>query len=168
MQPVAASTKIPSATPSTPSPEDGPRAGGGVQGAIGDLLRGGAAGYQTAAHMSAVQTDKAAIVPFETVITATSLLKDKTAHIKFVGKGTGLLNTIAGFGMLILASNVSSGFRSPGDTVADLAGHVADAIDGKDTTNGWSVGWGVRSEAGVPDSVATSALGASLANAGMK
>jgi hypothetical protein len=166
MQPVAATTQIPSSTPTVPV--DGPRAGGGVQGAIGDLLRGGAAGYQAGARMEAVQADKAAIVPFETVITGTSLLKDKTAHIKYVNKATGLLNTIAGFGMLILASNVSGTLRAPGDAAVDLAGRVADAIDGKDTAKGWSIGWGVRSEAGVPEAATTSVLGAALANAGMK
>lgn len=168
MQSVAVSTIRRSAVPSTTPPAADPQAGGGVHGAIGDLLRGGAAGYQAAARMEAVQADTAAIVPFETVISATSLLKDKTAHIKGVGKATSLLNTIAGFGMLILASNVSGTLRAPGDTAVDLAGRVADAIDGKETTAGWSIGWGVRSQAGTPNAVATSSLGAALATAGVK
>jgi hypothetical protein len=63
---------------------------------------------------------------------------------------------------------VSGTLRAPGDAAVDLAGRVADAIDGKDTAKGWSIGWGVRSEAGVPEAATTSVLGAALANAGMK
>ncbi len=170
MDPVAA-TPVIATTPTTPTPAVTPPApdvaGGGIQGIIGDLIRSTTAGYQQASKLSAVQADKAAIVPFETVITGTSLLKDKTANIKGVSKATGLLNTIAGFGMLILSSNVSSTLRAPGETAVDIGNRVADLIDGKDTAHGWGLGWGIRTE---PDQGEenVSSLGSMLGTAGMK
>lgn len=158
-------------TPVTPptAPVGAPRTGG-VQGAIGSLIRSTGAGYQAAARQTAVEADKAAIHPFEAVTTATGLLKEKTANIKGVNRATGLLHTIGGFGMLILTANVSGTLRAPGDTAVDLTNRVADLIDGRDTAKGWSIGWGVRSEQQPVGSapVASSALGAALAGAGMK
>jgi hypothetical protein len=153
--------------PTTPAAPKQPLVGGGVQGAVGDLIRGAGAGYAQATKLEGVQADKAAIVPFETVITATSLLKDKTANVKHVSTATNLLNTIAGFGMLIVSSNVSGTLRAPGQTVQDLANHVADAIDGKQTAQGWNLGWGVV--AGQKDQVqaAPSGVGSALSNLGM-
>ncbi|MCW2922200.1 MAG: hypothetical protein JWL76_2074 [Thermoleophilia bacterium] len=161
---ITATPRLSPATPVAPKPEV---AGGGVQGIIGDLIRSTTAGYQQATKLAAVQADKAAIVPFETVITGTSLLKDKTANIKGVGKATGLLNTIAGFAMLIMSSNVSSTLRAPGETAVDIGNRVADLIDGKDTAQGWGIGWGIRTD---PDEgeETISTLGSALGAAGMK
>jgi hypothetical protein len=173
---VASTTPAPPVTTTaTPTPE---QAGGGVQGVIGDLLRSSAAGYQASARTSAVQADKAAIHPFEAVTTATGLVKQKTANVPVVSRATGMLHTIGGFAMLIMTANVSSTLRSPGDTAVDLGNRVADLIDGRSTIDGWSLGWGLRtpgSGEGDEDGgdqvslpVATSALGAALAGAGMK
>lgn len=152
------------ATPAAPAP----RGNGGVQGVIGDLLRSGAAGYEQATKMSGVQADKAAIVPFESVSTATGLIKDKTANIKGVSKATGLLHTVGGFAMLIMASNVGSSLKAPGATGVDLANRAADLIDGKKTAQGWSLGWGVRAGAnGEEEPVENGAVGSTLDSLGM-
>lgn len=156
----------PTSTPATPV-SGSPRAGvGGVQGAIGDLIRASAAGFQTSTNGNAITVDKAAIVPFEGVMTATGVLKEKTAHIKGLSKATGLINTVAGYGMLILTANVSGSVRSPGNTVVDLGGRLADLIDGKKTATGWHVGWGLAADGSrVPP---TSAVGDALDALGMK
>ncbi len=167
MDPVAAKpTTI--ATPATPAPapvattpETDPRAGSGVQGIIGDLIRSTTAGYKQATKMTGIQADKAAMIPFETVSTGTALLKDKTAHIKGVNKATGLLHTIGGFALLILTANTTSTLRAPGETAVDIGNRVADLIDGRDTAEGWGIGWGIRTEANGEQS--ETALG----NAGM-
>lgn len=165
---IIATATTPPAAAVTPAPAPNPEiAGGGIQGIIGDLIRSTTAGYKQASKLTAVQADKAAIVPFETVITGTSLLKDKTAHIKGVGKATGLLNTIAGFGMLIMTSNVASTLRAPGETAVDIGNRVADLIDGKDTAEGWGIGWGIRSDSAQGEAT-VSTLGSALGNAGMK
>lgn len=158
------------ATSAPAKPEADPRAGGGIQGLIGDVIRSSASGYQAAVRSSAVEADKAAIHPFEAVATTTGVIKDKTANIKGVNKATGLLHTIGGFAMLILTSNVSGTLRAPGDTAVDLANRVADLIDGKDTGKGWSIGWGVGAAGEQPagEPVASSSIGAALANSGMK
>ena len=147
MQPVARSisTTISAQTHGV-QPQADPRAGGGIQGVIGDVLRAGAAGYQQATKSTGIQADKAAIYPFETVSTATNLLKQKTANIKGVSTVTGLLHTIGGFALLIGAANVTGGLTAPGRTTVDLANRVADLIDGRDTARGWSLGWGVIAE----------------------
>jgi hypothetical protein len=153
-------------TPAAPAqPGDNVTGNGGVQGAVADLLRGAGAGYAKAAKMESIQSDKAAIVPFETIMTGTSLLKDKTAHIKGVGRATGLLNTIAGFGLLIVSANTSGTLSAPGATAQDLGNHVADMIDGKDTANGWNLGWGVV--AGEKEE-SSSMVGDALTNLGMR
>lgn len=176
MQPVNATPATPVATP-TPTaakPDADVRAGSGVQGVIGDLIRGSVAGYQATTRQTAVQADKASIYPFETVSTATSLLKQKTANVKFVGKATGLLHTIGGFALLIAASNVSSSLKSPGDSAVDLGNRVADAIDGRRTAEGWNLGWGIRSgeesaeSAPVGAPVEQSTIGSALSALGMK
>lgn len=130
-------------TPATPAPAAAsePRAGGGVQGVIGDVLRGAGSGYAQATKMAAVQADKAAIHPFETVSTATGLLKEKTANVKGVNKATGLLHTIGGFAMLIMTANASGILRSPGTTGSELAHKMADMIDGRETSKGFTPGW---------------------------
>jgi hypothetical protein len=176
MQPVARTTPTPPTTaPNAGAPAGDPRAGGGgVQGLIGDVIRSSAAGYQAVARGTAVEADKAAIHPFEAVSTATGLLKDKTAKVKGVNKATGLLHTIGGFAMLILTSNVSGTLRAPGETAVDVANRVADMIDGRDTAQGWNLGWGVRTTDGAVEPaagqapVAVSGLGAALVAAGMK
>jgi hypothetical protein len=172
MDPVAA-TPVIAATPSTPTPaaeatpELDPRAGTGVQGIIADLIRSTAAGYKQASKLTGVQADKAAIIPFETVTTGTGLLKEKTANVKFVNKATGLLHTIGGFALLIMTSNASSTLRAPGETAVDIGNRVADLIDGRDTAQGWGIGWGIRTD---PDEgqESVSTLGSALGAAGMK
>lgn len=151
---------------STPAAD--PRAGGGVQGIIGDLIRSSAAGYQQATKLAGVQVDKGAIHPFETVSTATGLLKEKTAGIKGVGKATSLLHTIGGFALLIMSANASSTMRSPGETAVDIGNRVADIIDGKDTAQGWALGWGVRSPDGGEEAPEESGIGSALGSLGMK
>lgn len=174
MDPVAAKpmTTTPSTTPSPApetvvTPESDPRAGGGVQGVIGDLIRSTTAGYKQATKMTGIQADTAAMIPFETVSTGTALLKEKTAHIKGVGRATGLLHTIGGFALLIMTSNMSSTLRGPGETAVDIGNRVADLIDGKDTAQGWGLGWGIRSEPEEGEET-VSALGSALGNAGMQ
>ncbi len=172
MDPVAAKPVIPATTTTTtttttptPVPVSTPDGvGGGVQGVIGDLIRSTVAGYQQATKQAGVQADKAAIIPFETVSTATGLLKEKTQNVKGVGSATGLLHTIGGFALLILTANVASTLKSPGETAVDIGNRVADLIDGKSTAEGWNLGWGVRSEV---DLGATSSVGTALGNAGM-
>lgn len=145
------------------------RAGGGVQGFIGDAIRGGVAGYQAATNQSGVQVDKAAIHPFETVTTATGLIKSKTAGIKYVNKATGLLHTVGGFGMLILSSNLSATMRAPGNVAVDLGNRLADLIDGKTTAAGSSLGWGVSTDAETGQQiVAESGVGSALSALGMR
>lgn len=182
MQPVSSRPATPPvATPVTGQPDAATApelAGGGVQGLIGDALRSGAAGYQAVTRQSAVQADKAAIHPFEAVTTATGLLKEKTAGVKGLNRATSILHTVGGFGMLILTANVSAGLRSPGETAVDVVNRVADAIDGRETAHGWSLGWGIRSpgeddgtEGGEdqPDpAFSVSPLGAALAASGMQ
>lgn len=166
VSPAAGSTPAP-ASPDKPTEQ--PLAGGGVQGAIGDLIRSSAAGYQAATHQEQVAADKIAIHPFETVATATGLLKDKTKNVKYVNQATSLLHTIGGFAMLILTSNVTSTLGSQGSTAVDLANRVADAIDGKDTAQGWSLGWGLRSPDGEKGEMPEmTGLGATLAANGVK
>lgn len=174
MDPVAA-TPMTTAMPATPHPASAPvgtpradsRAGGGIQGIIGDLIRSTTAGYKQATKMTGVQADKAAMIPFETVSTGTGLLKDKTAHIKGVGKATGLLHTIGGFALLIMSANTTSTLRAPGETAVDIGNRVADLIDGRDTAAGWGIGWGIRTD---PDDgeQSISTLGSALGNAGMQ
>lgn len=137
-----------SATPSQPATPvaTDPRAGTGIQGAIGNLIRGSVAGYAQATRTTAVQADKAAIHPFEAVTTATGLLKSSTANIKGVSKATSLVHTIGGFALLIMNANTSSMLRAPGETAVDIGNRVADMIDGKDTAKGWNLGWGVDTE----------------------
>ena len=162
-------TAAPVAAPAPAAPANAaPRGNGGIQGVVGDLIRSGSAGYEQATKMSGVQADKAAIVPFESVSTATGLLKDKTANIKGVSKATGALHTIGGFAMLIMASNVGSSLKSPGATGVDLGNRVADLIDGKQTAQGWSLGWGVRTGAnGEQEPVESGAVGSALDSLGM-
>ena len=171
MDPVAATPVIiatattPPAAAVTPAPAPTPEvAGGGIQGIIGDLIRSSTAGYKQASKLTGVQADKAAIIPFETVTTATGLLKEKTANIKGVNKATGLLHTIGGFALLIMTSNMSSTLRAPGETAVDIGNRVADLIDGKDTAEGWGLG----SPDGDEGEENVSALGSALGNAGMK
>jgi hypothetical protein len=173
MDPVAAqpmtiaTSTTPTPAPATTTPEVDPRAGGGIQGIIGDLIRSTTAGYKQASKMTGIQADKAAIIPFETVSTGTALLKEKTANIKGVNKATGLLHTIGGFALLIMSANMSSTLRAPGETAVDIGNRVADLIDGKDTAEGWGLGWGIRTD---PDEgeETVSTLGSALGNAGMK
>jgi hypothetical protein len=175
MQPVAAPTVLtlpPAATPGAPAaPVADPRAGG-VQGLIGDAIRSSAAGYQTATRTSSVQAEKAAIHPFESVSTITGLLKDKTANIKGVGRATGLLHTIGGFALLIMSSNVTSSLKTPGDSAVDIANRVADLIDGRQTAEGWNLGWGVGRTGNQPvapdPNFSMSAIGAAMAKSGVK
>lgn len=166
----ASSSPIVTTTPSAPSaaqkPEADPRAGGGVQGVVGDLLRSSVAGYKQATKLTAVQAEKAAMVPFEAVTTGTGLLKDKTANIKFVNKGTSLLHTVGGFALLIMSMNATSTLRSPGETAVDIGNRVADLIDGKDTAEGWGLGWGIRTDPEEGEA-SVSPIGDALSNAGM-
>lgn len=171
MDPVAAPiTSIPTTTTPAaaadpaPAPEQG---GGGVQGIIADLIRSTAAGYKQATKMTGVQADKAAIIPFETVTTATGLLKEKTANIKGVNKATGLVHTIGGFALLILTANASSTLRAPGETAVDIGNRVADLLDGKKTAHGWGIGWGIRTDPDEGES-SMSTIGSALGNAGMR
>lgn len=168
-------TSAASTPPATPAPAAGtapaahPRAGEGVQGVIGDLIRGSAAGYEQATKLTAVQADKAAIHPFETVSTATALLKSKTAGIKGVGRATGLLHTIGGFALLIMTANASGTLRSPGRTAVELGNKVADLIDGKDTSKGFSMGWLTPPpQDGDAEPIVESSVGSALSSMGMR
>lgn len=166
MQPVASTPAI--ATPPAPAASSAPTpdeslAGTGVQSIIADAIRGTVAGYKQSTRMSGVQADTAAMIPFETVVTSTGLLKNATANVPGVNKATGLLHTIGGFAMLILTSNVSGTIKAPGETAVDLGNRVADLIDGRDTAQGWGIGWGIRSEGDAP----LSDVGVALDNAGM-
>ena len=160
-------TPTPAATPvATPPVEN---AGGGIQGVIGDALRGAGAGYEQATRLTGVQADKAAIHPFETVSTATGILKEKTANIKFVNKGTGILHTIGGFAMLIMTANAAGILKSPGKTGNEIAHKVADMIDGKDTATGFTPGWFMTPSAdGTPAPIVESSVGSALGSMGMK
>jgi hypothetical protein len=166
VQPTPTPAPSPAAT-STPAPAADPRAGTGVQGVIGDLLRGAGSGYQQASKMSAVQADKAAIHPFEAVETATGLLKQKTANVKYVNKATGLLHTIGGFAMLIVTANASGVLRSPGQTGSELAHKVADMIDGRETSTGFTPGWFMTPPQD-GEQAPEGAVGSALGSLGMK
>lgn len=150
-------------SPVAPATPVNPREGGGVQGFIGDVLRGSGAGYVAAGNASALQVDKAMIHPFELVATATGLLKEKTAGIKVLNKVTSLVNTIGGFALLIGTANVSTTMKASGETAFDITTRLADLVDGRDTATGWSLGWGVRTdeETGEPE-MTQSGLGAAL------
>lgn len=169
MQPVS-STPITPTTPqpaATPAPVADPRAGTGVQGFIGDVLRGAGDGYQQAGRMTGVQADKAAIHPFEAVSTATGLLKQKTANIKGVNKATGLLHTIGGFAMLIVTANAAGILRSPGRTGNEFAHKVADMVDGRQTSQGFSPGWFMTPPA-EGETAPEGAVGSALGSLGMQ
>lgn len=178
MQPVAITTPtaVPPASAATPAPAApaapaaDPRAGTGVQGVIGDILRGAGSGYEQATKMTSVQADKAAIHPFETVSTATGLLKDKTRDIKGVNKATGILHTIGGFAMLIMTANASGVLRSPGVTGSEIAHKVADLIDGRNTSKGFTPGWFMTPPAEGEDAapLPEGAVGSALSSMGMK
>jgi len=103
------------------------------QKSVADTLRAAGAGYDASARGAGVTVDKATITPFEGVITLTSALKNGTANIPGVGKVTSLLNTVAGFGMLIAASTVSSSLKAQANTTNALLNMAADAIDGGST-----------------------------------
>lgn len=168
VQPIATPTPSTAAPAAPAAPVTAPRAGGGVQGVIGDLIRSSAAGYQQATKLAGVQVDKGAIHPFETVATATGLLKQKTANVKGVSKATSLIHTIGGFALLILSANASSTMRSPGETAVDLGNRVADAIDGKDTAQGWALGWGLRTPANGEQAPEESGIASALNSMGMR
>lgn len=171
MQPVSSATTIPATTAAAPKPEADPRAGTGIQGVIGDALRGAGSGYQQATKLTGVQADKAAIHPFEAVTTATGLLKEKTANVKGVGKATGLIHTIGGFAMLIMTANAAGILRSPGQTGSEIAHKVADLIDGEQTAKGFTPGWFMTPPAEGEDASAPlpqSGIGSALSSMGMK
>lgn len=154
LNPVAPSSRVIAPTASTPpvatppvKDATPPLAGGGVQGAIGDALRASAGGYLASTKVAAVEVDKGMIYPFESVATATGLLKEKTAGIKGLSKATSILHTVGGFALLILSSNLSATVRAPGETAVDLANRVADAIDGRESADGWFIGWNTRAGA---------------------
>jgi hypothetical protein len=160
-------------TPATPTPTAAPapdvHAGGGIQGFIGDVLRGAGDGYQQATKLTGVQADKAAIHPFEAVSTATGILKAKTANIKGVSKVTGILHTVGGFAMLIMTANASGVLKSPGVTANELAHKAADMIDGKETATGFTPGWFMTPSAdGTPAPLVESEVGSALGSLGMK
>lgn len=161
------SNATPAPLASAPAAATKPRQGGGIQGFLGDVLRGAGAGYAAATNTASVQVDKAMIHPFESVSTATGLIKEKTAGIKYVSKATSLLHTVGGFALLIGTSNISGGMKAPGATGNDLLTRIADVIDGRDTAQGWSLGWGavVDPETG-EQSVAQSGIGAALQSLG--
>ena len=167
MQPVSSTPATPAQPTTTPAPVADPRAGTGVQGVIGDFMRGAGDGYQQAGKMAGVQADKAAIHPFEAVATATGLLKQKTANVKYVNKATGLLHTIGGFAMLILTANASGILRSPGQTGNELAHKAADLIDGKQTSQGFTPGWFMTPPA-EGETAPEGAVGSALGSLGMK
>lgn len=174
MQLSATSPAVPVA-PATPAPAGAtpvadPRAGTGVQGVVGDIIRGAGSGYEQATKMTGVQADKAAIYPFETVSTATGLLKAKTANIKFVNKGTGMLHTIGGFALLIMLSNASGILKSPGVTGNELAHKLADVIDGQQTAQGFTPGWFMTppSDSSTVQAPPESGVGSVLSSLGMK
>lgn len=172
MQPVAATRPAPVAQPSTPpaAAADATRAGGGVQGLIGDALRGAGAGYAHATRLEAVQADKAAIHPFEAVTTATGLLKQKTANVPVLGRASSILHTVGGFAMLILTANVAGTLRAPGQTGAEIANAAADLIDGRDTSKGFSMGWFATPQGAgeQPPALPEGSVGAALGALGMR
>lgn len=169
MQPVATTIATPVAPPTrTPAAAD-PRTGGGVQGVIGDVLRGAGAGYAQATKQAGVQADKAGIHPFETVSTATGLLKQKTANVTGLNRATGILHTVGGFAMLILTANASGTLRTPGQTASELAHAVADLVDGRDTATGFSGGWFTPPAPGAePVAPPASSVGSALGSLGMR
>jgi hypothetical protein len=137
------------------------------QDAVADVLRAGGAGYAAAASKAAVQVDKAAITPFEGVLTLTGLLKGKTANIPVLGKATGLLHTIAGFGLLIAAASVAGAVRAPGNAAHDISNKVADVIDGG-ATSASSLNWGVATDAATGEEYSElSGIGSVLMNLGV-
>ncbi len=157
---------------STPAPDASkpadPVVAGGAHAAVGDMLRSASDGYQTAASQLAVQSDKAAIYPFEAVTTLTGLLRDRTAAIKGLNKATSMLHTIGGMAMLIMANTVSSTLRAPGDTAHDVAYRVADAIDGRKTASGWNLGWGVTTPQSTESTTSSNPIEAALLDAGVR
>ena len=115
----------------SPAPAAAPAAAANLgQKTVADTLRAAGAGYDASARAAGVTVDKATITPFEGVITLTSALKNKTAHVPGVGKVTNLLNTVASFGMLIAASTVSNSLKAQANTTNALFNMAADAIDG--------------------------------------
>lgn len=151
------STAIPAANPAA----NAPRAGGGVRGYLGDVVRAMGSGYAALTDATSVEAERASIHPFEGVTGLTGALRDATRNVRGLGRATGLLHTGAGFGMLIAANTVASGLRAPGDSVVDLTHRAADLIDGRDAAPAWSLGWGVRPaapQAGVAEQASADAL----------
>lgn len=116
------------------------------QDAVAATLRAAGAGYAAGAKQAAVQVDKAAITPFEGVITLTGLLKAKTAHVPFLAKATGLLHAAAGFGLLIASASVAGAVRAPGTAAQSFTNAAADVIDGGASSVS-SLDWGVATDA---------------------
>lgn len=119
-------------TATAPKPAAAPSLNLG-QSAVAGGLRAAASGYTASAGQAGVTVDKAAIVPFEGVITLTSELKKATAKVPVLGKATNLLNTAASFGLLIAAATVSGSLKAQANTTSSLLGLAADAIDGGKT-----------------------------------
>ncbi|MCW2960520.1 MAG: hypothetical protein JWM90_907 [Thermoleophilia bacterium] len=108
---------------------------------VAQTIRELGAGFRNGARLEGVQADKAAIHPFETVATLTSLLKNSTSNIKFVNKATSLVHTIGGFALLIAGAQASGALKAPGDTLGTMFGQLADVIDGTNQSQGAIPPW---------------------------
>lgn len=98
-------------------------------------------GFRNGARLEGVQADKAAIHPFETVATLTSLLKSSTANVKYVNKATSMVHTIGGFALLIAGAQASGALKAPGSVLGTMFGQLADVIDGTNQSNGLIPPW---------------------------
>lgn len=101
------------------------------QTSVANALRAAGAGYAAAAHQPAVVVEKAAIVPFEGVMTLTGALKRATAHVPHLNKVTSVLNTVTGYAMLIGTATISGSIAAQGNTTSALLDMAANAIDGR-------------------------------------
>ena len=175
MQPISAiapyaSTPTPPAAPAAPAAPvaAAPRAGGGSQGLVADVLRGAGAGYAAATNSASVTADKGMIYPIESIYQGVSLIASKTKDVPVLGKVTKFLPTIAGFGLLIVGMNASSMLKAPGETAMDLTHGLADMLDGRQTRSGWSLGFGVDTGEGEDATAApVSGIGSTLASLGV-
>lgn len=143
----------------TPPPAAAPSLNLG-QSAVAGGLRAAASGYTAAAAQAGVTVDKAAIIPFEGVITLTSALKKATAQVPVLSKATGILNTAASFGLLIAAAAVSGSLKSQANTTSSLLGLAASAIDGRQSAT--------KPSGSIGDAIAAMLAEADLRNAAAK
>jgi hypothetical protein len=105
---------------------------------VANAIRDIGTGLAEGSNQIGVAADKGAIYPFEAVASLTGMLKDATAKVPFVSKGTSLVHTIGGFAVMIAASQVSGTLKAPGSVARDMLFGLANAIDGSKQSGGFS------------------------------